>query len=55
MPWDFFWTAIWQVVLACLILTLPLSLIAFFLSSAITSGALKRPSKTGEPTEGSTS
>lgn len=52
MPWDLFWIIIWQLVIACFILAFPLSVIGFFFSSAVTSGAIKkdRTSPSARPT-----
>lgn len=48
MPWELFWTIIWQIVIACFILAFPLSIIGFFMSSAFSSGAVKKD-KTTKP------
>lgn len=42
MEWNIYWTLIWQLVIACLVLAFPLSLMGFFMSSAVSSGKVKR-------------
>jgi len=42
VDWNIYWTLIWQAVVACLLLAFPLSVVGFFLSSAISSGRVKR-------------
>jgi hypothetical protein len=50
VAWIDFWILLWQAVIALLILVLPLSLVAYFLASAISSG-IHRPEATTSPKE----
>lgn len=45
MDWNLYWTIIWQVVLACVILALPISMLGFLVTSAVET-ASRRPSDT---------
>lgn len=50
MDWNVYWTLIWQVAIACAILAFPVSIVGFFVSSAISSGRVKRTVAPEEPT-----
>lgn len=39
MDWNLFWTIIWQIVLASMILALPLGFLVFTVASAIEAGS----------------
>lgn len=42
MPWELFWTVIGQIVVACFCLMIPISILVFLVSSAVSSGLVKK-------------
>lgn len=51
MDWDLYWNTVWQIGIACVILAFPISVVAFFLSSAISSGYHSKSEKSNDTVE----
>ena len=47
MDWNLFWTSIWQVIIASLILALPLGFLVFTVASAFEAGSRRVSSTRG--------
>ena len=47
MSWELYWTSIWQIVLASIILALPLGFVVFTVASAFEAGSRRVSSTRG--------